>query len=143
MISAQRLEYSKAQNRAASNPNTTREAIDMVISCYVDFVNCATPAQGAHVIEGKLRALIMAIEQSFQDFNNNIPDVPTSVMATMRTARGQLLDNLHNDLNVIKFGINPLPSVIKILKVWVTLCRAIGSYAQPDDQCAILMADIP
>jgi|APCry1669191515_1035360.scaffolds.fasta_scaffold03457_2 hypothetical protein len=142
MTNIQRSEPSIAEGRAISNPNTTPEAIDMVISCYCDFINSATWAQSAHVIERKLRALIIATEESFKVFNSNTPFVPSSVMAAMRMVRVLLLDNLHSELNVIKFGINPVQSVIDNMIVWVAFCRVINNYEQPNDQCEFLTSNI-
>ncbi len=98
-------------------------ANEIVIACYDDFANSVTTNQCCDIIEKKLKALIMSIENSFNVSDDYMLECKIAVDGGAHTTRVALLDHLHYECGVIKFGNNPLPGVYDLFKIWSMLAN--------------------
>ena len=93
-------------------------ANEIVDSCFDDLSICVLTRQCSDNIEKKLRALILAIEHSFGVYDKCAEDGHTIVNYRNRATGSTLIDHLHNECSTIKFGINPMPVVSDLYKLW-------------------------
>ena len=98
-------------------------ANEIVIACYDDFTNSVTTSQCCDTIEKKLKALIMSIENSFNVFDDCALECKIAFDGGAYATRDAFLDHLHYECGVIKFGINPLPGVYNLFKMWSMLAN--------------------
>ena len=124
-----------------SRSNAKYIANEIVHACYDDLSNSISNLQCLNNIEKKLRALMLAIEHSFDIYDESALDNHTPVDFRTRTTRSVLINNLHYECSVVKFGISPMPGVGDLYRLWSMLVHENRVGSSYDGDILIVIND--
>ena len=141
MCAATQISLSDKYISIYSCSNAKYTTNEIVHACYDDLSNSISNRECFNNIKKKLRALILAIERSFDVYDESALDNNIIVDFRASTTRSVLIDHLQYECSVVTFGTNPMPGVSDLYRLWSMLAHENRTSSSDDDDILLVFND--